>query len=205
MNKNEFLKKLDIQLESLPYDERRDIMYDYEEHFKSGLADGKSEEQIADELGNPENIAASYVPNLHKSDRAQTEQGNINNVRYSGSGMYNIPLLIGMIFFNILFIGVYLALWAVLMALFVVGMALVISSIAILIVCIIRTPLSFVTLPFNIINNPFLGFLTFVFVASLGGLVIIGSSVALKNYANFTIRYIEWNKKIVRSDNYEKA
>ncbi|GKX31861.1 membrane protein [Vallitalea longa] len=207
MNKNEFLKKLDILLESLPYDERRDIMYDYEEHFKSGLYDGKSEEQIADELGNPETIAASYIPNMHTYNRGETREKDIKNVQYINNRVtYNIPILIGMIFFNLMFIGVYLALWAVLISLFVVGIALIISSIAILIVSVVGTSLSFVSIPYYIIAHPILGFLVFIFVASVGGLIIVGTSVTLKLYKDFTMKYIEWNKKIIRSDNYyEKA
>lgn len=43
MTKQDFLTKLERLLTAIPERERKDILYDYEEHFVSGTADGKSE------------------------------------------------------------------------------------------------------------------------------------------------------------------
>lgn len=206
MNKNEYLKKLDILLESLPYDERRDIMYDYEEHFKSGLSDGKTEEEISKELGNPETIAAGYIPNLHTREKNNYSTNTTRTTDNTRNGsQYSIGILIGMIFFNLIMIGLYIACWAVLASFFIVGIALVLSSVAVLIVSVFHSPMMYVSIPYDIITHPFLGFLLFIFIASAGGLIIIGTILLMKLYASFTTKYIEWNKRIVRRDSYEKA
>lgn len=63
MNRVEFINTLKIELGNLPPSEVEDILYDYEEHFEVGLSKGKTEEEIARELGNPRSIAKSYKVN----------------------------------------------------------------------------------------------------------------------------------------------
>ena len=70
MSRYEFLNRLYQQLQPMSKDEVDSIMYDYEEHFEMGLADGKSEAQIVNELGNPYKIAkelkaTSYINSAH--------------------------------------------------------------------------------------------------------------------------------------------
>ncbi len=64
MKRNEFLEQLERLLMQLPYDERREIMADYESHFKEGLSAGQSEEALIENLGTPAKIAARYVSTL---------------------------------------------------------------------------------------------------------------------------------------------
>lgn len=60
MTKNEYIKRLKEKLVYLPIDQVDDILYDYEEHFQIGIEHGKTEDEIAKELGKPEMIAAQY-------------------------------------------------------------------------------------------------------------------------------------------------
>lgn len=60
MNKQEFLKELKQNLRGFSQEEIDDILYDYEEHFSIGLSSGKTEEEIAEDLGNPKDIAQQY-------------------------------------------------------------------------------------------------------------------------------------------------
>lgn len=60
MNKQEYLKELRKNLRGFSQEEIDDILYDYEEHFSIGLSTGKTEEEIAEELGNPRDIAEQY-------------------------------------------------------------------------------------------------------------------------------------------------
>jgi uncharacterized membrane protein len=60
MNRTEFMEQLDRSLGNIPFNQKRDIMYDYEEHFSIGLQSGKTEDEIAGSLGNPVNIARQY-------------------------------------------------------------------------------------------------------------------------------------------------
>ena len=41
--------------------DQADILNDYEEHFRIGLENGKTEAEIAGSLGSPEELGASFV------------------------------------------------------------------------------------------------------------------------------------------------
>ena len=47
MNKEHFLVQLRRSLSGIPEEEKKDILYDYEEHFRSGRENGQEEEEIA--------------------------------------------------------------------------------------------------------------------------------------------------------------
>ncbi|NGZ75531.1 DUF1700 domain-containing protein [Saccharibacillus alkalitolerans] len=57
MNKEQFMLRLSGGLSALPPEMRKELLADYEDHFRSGLEHGKSEEEIAFELGSPEELA----------------------------------------------------------------------------------------------------------------------------------------------------
>jgi hypothetical protein len=67
MTKAQFLTTLRMKLSVLPPEECNELMEDYESHFAFGLQNGKSEEEIVAELGDPEELAkealgSRYVP-----------------------------------------------------------------------------------------------------------------------------------------------
>ena len=61
MTKNEYLNSIKSYLKSLPDDEIRKILRDYEEHFIIGREKGRTEDEIADELGTPKEVADSIL------------------------------------------------------------------------------------------------------------------------------------------------
>jgi uncharacterized membrane protein len=63
VSRKEFLKTLELSLQDFTDEERKDILYDYEEHFRIGTESGKTDEELISELGNPENIANQYRTN----------------------------------------------------------------------------------------------------------------------------------------------
>ncbi len=77
MTKIEFLQQLYNLLGGLPADERDDIIADFEEHFSVGTSEGKSEEQICSELGDPKSCAAQYLNDEPK--KADTVYGAEKN------------------------------------------------------------------------------------------------------------------------------
>ncbi|MCT4597075.1 MAG: DUF1700 domain-containing protein [Vallitalea sp.] len=198
MNKDEYLKKLDKLLTNLPYDERRDIMYDYEEHFNSAIQDGKSQEEIAKELGKPERIALSYINKNDYNNNNNSSTVN-NHVVSNNKTRISIPLLIIMLFFNIVFVaGIYIGIWGVLFGFITSGIAIAVSSIVVLFASVFSLPLMYVSVPFSIYTYPLLGVLSSVFLLSLGVLITIGTFYLIKGYIHLTIKYINWNKNIVR-------
>lgn len=57
MTEKQFLLELESALSSLPQEERMDILQDIQEYFANGQIDGKTDSEIAVELGTPEAIA----------------------------------------------------------------------------------------------------------------------------------------------------
>ncbi len=61
MKKNDYLALLNSHLTGLPENEKIEIILDFEEHFSAGLAKGKTEEEICEDLGDPIKNAEQYV------------------------------------------------------------------------------------------------------------------------------------------------
>jgi uncharacterized membrane protein len=61
MNREQFIKTLSSQLDSLSEKERQELLGDYQTHFDIGLIKGKSEQQISSELGDPLQLAKEVL------------------------------------------------------------------------------------------------------------------------------------------------
>ncbi|WP_051259026.1 DUF1700 domain-containing protein [Chitinibacter tainanensis] len=76
MQQTEFLNQLEAALQALPAAERAEILADYRAYFADGLADGRSEAEIAMALGDPARLARELLAErclqsweAHKSPR----------------------------------------------------------------------------------------------------------------------------------------
>ncbi|NDI35997.1 DUF4097 family beta strand repeat-containing protein [Chengkuizengella sediminis] len=76
MNKNEFLKQLEFLLKDVHEADRREILYDFLEHFDIGLANGKSEEELVRELGDPKVIAKDLLSDYRVTKNEDKPNGN---------------------------------------------------------------------------------------------------------------------------------
>jgi uncharacterized membrane protein len=100
MNKNEFISKLDYSLKGINYEDKKEIIYDYEEHFTIGIEQGKSEEDIAAALGDPRMIAKQFRNGylIEKAEKAKSPRNLASAIFASvGVGFLNlflIPLII---------------------------------------------------------------------------------------------------------------
>ena len=61
MTRKEYLEALDQYLVTMSESEKADILSDYEEHFRVGLENGKTESQIAASLGSPYDVANQFL------------------------------------------------------------------------------------------------------------------------------------------------
>ncbi|NCN86279.1 DUF1700 domain-containing protein [archaeon] len=66
MNKKEFLQELKEHLIGLKEEDVKEILEDYEEHFRIGKRKKRKESEIAKSLGNPKEIAREVRRELHK-------------------------------------------------------------------------------------------------------------------------------------------
>lgn len=92
MKRAEFLEKLISGLSTLTPDERSDILNDYTEHFSAGEAEGKTEEEICNRLGDPKALAEDYLDgrqdkagpakiteDIYSSDEGKSDDGSGNS------------------------------------------------------------------------------------------------------------------------------
>jgi len=116
MTKKEYMRKLK---QLLPNAEQKDILLDYEEHFLTGMAEGKSEEQIAKELGSPEEVASEYtkIPKPRSS----------SNIIFGIIGILLFDLFIGISIIASIF-SAWISLWAGVISILVSAVALIIGG-----------------------------------------------------------------------------
>lgn len=122
MNKNEFINKLDSSLKGISYEDRKEIIFDYEEHFSIGIQQGKTEEEIAAALGDPILLAKQFRKEyfIEKAEKNKSA-GNIMKAVFAS---------VGLGFLNLLLMPIFIAVAAVLFSLLVAWGSVVISLVA---------------------------------------------------------------------------
>lgn len=86
MKKDEFFAQLRTAFAGMDEELLTDILGDYENHFKEGIENGKSEEEICEELGNVEEIRQAF---LDENQAAMTINVNSNSDAVGNSDIYN--------------------------------------------------------------------------------------------------------------------
>ena len=129
MNKEQFLSQLKRSLSGIPEEEKKEILYDYEEHFRSGLENGKEEEDIARSLGNPRVLGKSYrIESLLDTERGGNRASNILRAVFASLSLGFFNVLITIPLFAGLFAGLA-GLWAGAISLAVSGVAVIVAVI----------------------------------------------------------------------------
>jgi uncharacterized membrane protein len=102
MKQQEFIEQLQDALSRLPEDERQDIIADYQEYFRDGLAAGRSEADIAAALGDPYQLARELMARHHMARWENRKSfGNLFAVvgAIAGLGFLNFMLAIPFLFY----------------------------------------------------------------------------------------------------------
>lgn len=153
MKRNEFIKRLKAGLKGMPQDVADEIVADYEEHFEAGLAEGRSEDEVAAALGNPSRLARElrFEAGFHnwKSERTPSSAWSAI-LAFMGLATLDILILLPIV---LPIIGVVFGLFVATVAIFICG-------------------------GFILIAGPFSGFPGGILVAILGGLGLMSAAVA---------------------------
>lgn len=104
MKKIDFLNELYSYLSPLPKEERNEILEDFREHFREGMAVGKSEEQICQELGTPFECARQYVGDAIMDNRIEPKKDKKHSKTFWTvafvwnvvQAFFSIPLTLGL-------------------------------------------------------------------------------------------------------------
>ncbi|MBC6971586.1 DUF1700 domain-containing protein [Bacillus sp. Xin] len=180
MNKEQFLRELSGHLRKLPEEERKDILYDYGEHFQFGLEEGKTEAEIIQGLGSPKAIAKEMLA-LYRFDEMKKDPSASNITRA-------VMAAIGLSLLNfIIVLGPLVAIVSFIFSLWVGG---VVSVVAPLLVVI------------KILTGTFLWLDIFVSITFVGvGLLLcIVAYYCTKWFKNFCVGYVNWNLKMIKGE-----
>jgi uncharacterized membrane protein len=181
LSRNEFLQTLESLLHAVPEMDRREMLYDYEEHFQIGVENGKSLNELTEELGDPYTIARDILADYHGAKLIpEKKKRGVGKKLFIGFGMF---------LFNVLFIAApVVALFAVVISFWLVALVLTLS-------------------PFVLITSSFLGysyesfavnFFVSLTLLSLGMLLGIGMINVTKYFYRVMIRYGRFNVRVVR-------
>ncbi|MFC4617621.1 hypothetical protein ACFO4N_02630 [Camelliibacillus cellulosilyticus] len=180
MTKNDFLTELEQLLRKIPEDERRDILYDFEEHFRMAAADGKREEEIVALLGKPKTLAkeltADYLITNAKENRSA---GNIARA---------VLAVIALGSFNLIFVlGPFVGIAAVIFALYAVAFTLLVVPVKLLFQMAWADGGQLLAGIFNMMMS-----------IGLGILLIIGLIYLTRWIYVLLIRYLQYNLRVVK-------
>ncbi|URZ01872.1 DUF1700 domain-containing protein [Clostridium felsineum] len=191
MNKREFLSLLRSYLEGFNEDEKQEILYDYEEHFRIGIENGKTEQEIAKELGSPMDIANQY--------REANGMGRANFYNSEGrSAVGAVFVAIALLFFNVIFVlGIYIGIIGAVIGVCVAAFAVTVAGLAVILASVfggwfityIQTP--------DIVSRIAV-FFGGIGTLALGLLMCIAMFYVVKIAIVLTVRYIKWNIKVIR-------
>ncbi|MBU5272251.1 DUF1700 domain-containing protein [Staphylococcus caprae] len=181
MNKDSYLKILKSHLKHIDSNEKDDILNEYETHFYSGKQEGKSEEQIAHELGNPKVIAKEL--NATAAVERAHNKSTVNNITSAIIAVMGLSILN---FFVILVPAVMLFFFIFTLIVFTI------SALAAPIMLIVKGCLD----GFNSI------ILYDVFMAGLmlgiGLMLVTITFYIIKWVYILTVKYLKWNVSIVK-------
>jgi uncharacterized membrane protein len=187
LNKRDFLNHLEGSLRGINYEDKKDIIYDYEEHFSVGLEQGKSEEEICQNLGDPKVIAkqfrANYMVDKAKND---TSAGNIIRavVAVISLGFFNIVFVLGP-FLGV--VGVLIGVFAAALGVFLAGLGVLLGGLASSFMPIFFINLHPLAMVFSAIGLMCMGTLIFIGACCLGKLIYI-----------LTVKYLQLNLNIIK-------
>ncbi len=187
MNKKEFLGRLSELIKDIPEEEKKDILFDYEEHFRIGLEKGRKEEEIAASLGDPKVIA--------KQSRASCILREAEKTTSASNIMRAIFAAVGLGFFNLVIVlGPAIGLIGILVALFAAAFAITVSGAAVLLGTLLGPVFAWnVYIPFAAVVSIPLG----IGLTALGLLSIIGTFYLTKFFYKLSISYLKMNLQII--------
>lgn len=185
MNKSEFLAELKKHLHRLPKKELEAAVADYEEHFEHGVFKGRSEEDIAKNLGSPKKIASELLTEYFLEHAEQN--------RSYPSMTRAVFASLGLGFLNLVFVlAPFLTIVSMVISLYTVSAAFVISPLAV-----------FVTIFISNDNWQSILLLFFVTTGLLGIGLVLGTVTTYfsKKFFYWFSRYLKSNQRIIRGEN----
>jgi uncharacterized membrane protein len=187
MNKKDFMYKLSLYLGGIPEEDRQDVISDFEEHFKEGLSEGRTEEEIAGSLGDPKSLANQFKASILVSEAEKTTSA-VNIIRA-------VFATLGLGFLNLVFIlGPFIAIAVIPVALFAIAIAITAAGITTFFAAIFGP--MFLQY-FTVLINPAVAIFGSIGVTCFGILFFVGGIYLAKLLYRLFVRYIKFNLRII--------
>jgi uncharacterized membrane protein len=190
MKQEQFLTQLRKTLGRTPEADRREILADYEEHFRVGISEGRTEEEIARALGNPTAIGRAFqIEMLADNTRTGWKPADVFRAVFASIslGFFNIIVVLGP-FLGL--VGILIGMWAVVAALGIAGIGGIAGAVA---GPFLQSPLGFSLTVGNVLFLLFAG----IAAAALGVLAAIGMAWVTRQFFVLTARYLTFNARII--------
>ncbi len=183
MNKKEYLDTLGKALGAMPYKDVNEILYEIGGHFSEGALKGKTEEEIAEGLGDPNELAALYREGMKLPEIIKKRNKVFDDAETGADGRSKLFVVL----FNA-FVGVecwLIILFAIFIAACIFFGAL--GGIAAIVTGLVTGNITYFAVPAILLAVTLLFFAVFLFI-----LVVLG----IKYFAKGTKAYVNWNKRI---------
>lgn len=169
-------------LKGLPQAEQEELLSDYKEHFEAGKLEGRTEEEIANDLGNPTSIAKEILMN-NRIEKAEQQQSFTNMIRAIlatlSLSFFNLVIVLGP---AIILFALYITIWCVSVSFVLGGMALLFNAL------------------FGNSVSPLTSMFTFSALSGLGLILGVGMTYISKHLYRVSLCYIKWNVKIAKGE-----
>lgn len=207
MTKDQFISILSQGLYDFPANERMEIIYDYEEHFRVGKENGKTDEEIIGELGDPYTICSQYKANYEMNGNEyntrqqynnQYRKDSYDNTRYnrpynSDDGFSKAMKIIGIIALVIICLPVIPTMAGLILGIFGISIGLFVGGLGTIIGGLVGTAaIPFISIPFSV---PLIGVVLLgIGLSILGVLIFFFGLFVCKAIYVLTIKVLDWFK-----------
>lgn len=197
MKKREFISLLSSHLSVLPPEEQRELLEDYEAHFAFGLQNGRTEEDIVRELGDPTELAREALDNRVNPQHplywfGEPPEGQTPSVPSAEAGsrqpIMTAAIYTGLFFLNLITMPLLIALWALGLAIAMTAVAGILSPVALLLEYI-----------FNGAFYPAKAFAVLVMIG-IGILFAIVSRNVYSSLIKLSASYWAWNVRVAKGE-----
>jgi len=180
------MRELEYHLRGLAVSDKKDILQDYDDYFKIGEIDGKSEQDVILELGSPRMIAQER---LAERQTVHSATDSVDPVyKHKSNTAQSLFLAIVLILFNLIIIaGPFFGLLGVLVGFWAIAISFTLAPFAWL--------FSFFLQPGIDIWAEFFVVLT---LASIGILIGVAMVFITKGCYRIVKSYLKWNIRIIR-------
>lgn len=194
MNRQQFMQAMEMYLRPMDRLERAELLADYDQHFELGLQEGRPEEEIARELGHPEEIAKEALGERFGTHMSGTDPyygatySEMQPPRHNNRATRNFFTAVGLLFLNLMLgIPLGLILWSV---------WLTIACLSLLVLAPVAAALDFLLLGNFDKAELFVAIGTF----GVGILFAIASKWIFRAFKIITLQYVRWNKNMMKGD-----